>query len=186
MLLRISRLAMLVTLVMSALLVLEGCGSSHRATSMPPGGRMMDQGMMGHGMMERGMMDQGMMGRGMTGRGMTDGGSTGQSAAKTAPAPLREGAVRVDLQQMRFSPARLRVKAGTTVVFTNRDPYPHRVLQSTVEDLGKAQPAFISPELQQGQSWAYTFNQPGTYAVLCDVGGHHLAGMVGGIEVTQA
>lgn len=134
----------------------------------------------GGGMMGGGAMSGGMMGG--WGQPVTPAAPDGAAAPATA---IPADATVVNLQQMRFVPGTLQVKAGTTVTFVNRDAYPHRVVQSTVNDLGRRTPSFVSPVLNGGQAWSYTFTTPGTYPILCDVAGHHLAGMVGTIEVVN-
>lgn len=136
------------------------------------------------GGMGGGMMSGGMMGGGMMGGGMMGGSRPAGPAADVPPPALPADAVAVDMEQLRFRPAVLTVEAGTTVTFVNRDSFAHRVVQSTVEDLGTRRFGFASPILQTNGQWSFTFTEPGTYAILCDVAGHHLAGMVGEIVVT--
>lgn len=139
------------------------------------------------GGMHGAMMRSGMMGR--MHNWMMGGTATAWQArggtVVDADRPLPAATVQVELRDMRFTTARLTVTAGTTVVFVNRDPFQHRVMQSSAADLEAREPAFVSPLLESGQAWAYTFAQPGTYPILCDVGGHHLAGMVGEVVVTD-
>lgn len=143
-----------------------------------PGWGMMGTGR-GHGMMRGGMMGGGMMG----GWGQAAPAAVSQDGAPATGSAIPADAIGVNLQQMRFAPATLEVKAGTAVTFVNRDGYAHRVVQSTLNDLGKRTPVFVSPILDTGSTWTYTFSEPGRYPILCDVAGHHLAGMVGVIEV---
>ncbi len=59
-----------------------------------------------------------------------------------------------------FSPKVLTVKAGTTVTWTNGDLVMEHDLRG---DHGE----FISPALQPGETYSYTFNKPGTYTYGC-------------------
>ena len=70
-----------------------------------------------------------------------------------------EGALRVDIANFSFTPARLTVKLGEAVRWTNQDSVQHNV----VFDDGK----LSSPLLAQGQSWTHTFAQEGTYSYTC-------------------
>jgi plastocyanin len=63
----------------------------------------------------------------------------------------------VDITRIGFSPDRLVVDAGDTVVWTNKDTAQHQV----VADQGKF-PA--SPVLQANQTYSYTFARSGTYS----------------------
>ena len=62
-----------------------------------------------------------------------------------------------------YSPAALTVKVGDTVTWTNMDSAPHTV---TVTD-GPVK--FDSGNLQEGESFSYTFKKAGTYSYYCAV-----------------
>lgn len=139
----------------------------------------------GMGPWRMGQMPHGMMwGAGAPWMGPFDGfgSSAGGTGART-DTNIPEGATVMELRQMRFAPDKVTVPAGTTVVFINRDPYPHRVVASTLADVGRQPAGFTSPVLGQGQGWSHNFSAAGTFPILCDVGGHHLAGMVGLVMV---
>jgi plastocyanin len=78
----------------------------------------------------------------------------------------------VTIAEFAFGPQELAVAAGTTVTWTNEDWAPHTV---TAED-----GSFDSGRLDQGASFEYTFDEPGTFAYHCN---YH-PGMVGSIVVT--
>src|SRR5262252_3551340 len=59
-----------------------------------------------------------------------------------------------------FGPSRIRIKAGTTVTFTNAGDLPH---SATSMDRGK----FDTGVLVKGESKAITFSQPGNYFYIC-------------------
>ena len=83
----------------------------------------------------------------------------------------------VQLQGNAFLPGDAFVPAGTTVVFTNLDAEEHDVVPNDPNfslDMG-----FFSPVIAPGESWAFTFTVPGTYAYMCDL---H-ANMVGTLTV---
>lgn len=108
------------------------------------------------------------------------------SGTATAPATTAAGGpeVVIEMKGMQFGPKEVRIAPGTTVIFTNQDPVEHNVVNATAATLGKAPELFRSPELRPGESWQWTFTEEGTYDILCDIGGHYLAGMVGKIIVT--
>jgi hypothetical protein len=67
------------------------------------------------------------------------------------------------MAQYAFAPASLTVHVGDTVTWTNRDQAPHDVTTT-------AGPVSVhSPTLTTGQSWTYTFTQPGSYAYICSI-----------------
>ncbi|MBI2873469.1 MAG: hypothetical protein HYY09_00130 [Firmicutes bacterium] len=156
-----------------------------------PGGMMgggtagsMMSGMMG----SRGMAEMmgGMMGRfpsdsaeNPPGDGNLSGGDTGgNSAAKDDAGATPTHDFVVNMQAVRFAPSRLVVPVGSQVLFTNRDPVSHRVVQASPDDLGKGRAGFASPILGMGKSWLYTFDQSGRFPILCDVNSHHRLGMI--------
>jgi plastocyanin len=65
----------------------------------------------------------------------------------------------VVIDSLRFDPQVLTVKAGDTIVWINRDPFPH-----TVTAEGKH---FDSHEIASGQSWRYTARKAGEFAYAC-------------------
>jgi plastocyanin len=58
-----------------------------------------------------------------------------------------------------FSPDTLTVKRGDTVVWVNKDPFPHTV--TAVDG------AFDSKSIDAGKSWRYVASKPGEYRYTC-------------------
>jgi hypothetical protein len=67
----------------------------------------------------------------------------------------------VAIQNLAFTPAALTVEVGTIVRWVNRDTPPH----TTTSDTG----VWDSSILRPGQSFAFTFEQAGTFAYHCDI-----------------
>lgn len=66
-------------------------------------------------------------------------------------------------KEISFSPARIEIKAGSTVTFVNEDPFGHNVYSETKGgefDIGRQQP---------GQRSVVTFRQAGTFAAECRI-----------------
>jgi plastocyanin len=59
-----------------------------------------------------------------------------------------------------YVPETLTVKAGTTVTWRNDDTSSHTVTEHEYE--------WTSPLLNPGESWSYTFNEPGVYDYHCN------------------
>lgn len=87
------------------------------------------------------------------------------------------------LKHLAFDPNEIRISAGTTVEFKNEDAIAHDVTEATVEQIQRGEYGFQSPQILSGQSWSYTFEEPGIYPVLCTVGSHYVMGMVADIIV---
>lgn len=86
----------------------------------------------------------------------------------TAPPPAGP-TVQVSIDNFSFGPQTLTIKAGTTVVWTNRDDIPH-----TVAATGKE---FKSKVLDTDDKFSFTFTTPGAYEYFCSL--HpHMTGMI--------
>ena len=70
-------------------------------------------------------------------------------------------AVDVPMQDYEFKPARLTVKAGTTVRWINRDSVIHN---ATADD-----GSWASGDIKAGDSWVHRFDQPGEYPYVCTI-----------------
>jgi plastocyanin len=81
-------------------------------------------------------------------------------AALTVSAwPVRAADMEVNIDNFAFTPKELTVKAGTTIVFRNRDDIPHSVVGSKGE--------FHSKALDTDDSFSFTFTKAGTYDYSC-------------------
>lgn len=67
----------------------------------------------------------------------------------------------VVIEGMQFNPATLEVNQGDTVVWTNRDFFPHN---ATAED-----GAFRSDDLEPGQSWRFRADAKGNFPYFCSL-----------------
>jgi plastocyanin len=65
----------------------------------------------------------------------------------------------VDIDNFAFTPKELTVKAGTTIVFHNRDDIPHSVVAAKGE--------FHSKALDTDDTFEFTFAKAGTYSYSC-------------------
>ena len=68
---------------------------------------------------------------------------------------------RVVMESFAFSPAELTVPVGTTVTWENR----HAARHDVVADDG----TFASPLFGPGETYSYTFTEPGTYPYICSI-----------------
>ncbi len=69
------------------------------------------------------------------------------------------GMVQASVDNFSFAPKQLTVKAGTTVVWTNKDDIPHTV---TSDDN-----VFSSPVLDTNENFQYTFGKAGKFPFHC-------------------
>jgi len=74
--------------------------------------------------------------------------------------PQVAGVTAIDIEDFAFGPPNVRVTAGTTVTWTNRDSVGHTVTSEDGDELD-------SELLGKGESYEHTFTQPGTYAYYC-------------------
>jgi plastocyanin len=78
------------------------------------------------------------------------------ASAGDAPAPATHT---VTISGMRFHPEVLTVKTGDSVVWVNKDPYPH----TATSQAG----GFDSREIGPGKSWTYTARAKGEFPYRC-------------------
>ena len=64
----------------------------------------------------------------------------------------------VIIDGVKYEPEVVTVKRGETVVWINKDPFPHTVT---------AKGGFDSHDIAAGKSWKYTARKPGEYAYIC-------------------
>jgi amicyanin len=83
---------------------------------------------------------------------------------------------KVTIQDYSFTPAKITVKKGTTVTWTNQDSIQHNVMPDNPSDAFKE-----GPLLSKGESYSFTFNTAGTYTYHCSP--HPF--MKGTVEVTE-
>lgn len=101
---------------------------------------------------------------------------TATPTATQTPAPTQASAD-VSMKSFSFVPATLTISAGTTVTWTNDDPFNHTV---TADD-GSFNSGVVAP----GDSFSFTFDTPGNYLYYCSIhGGPGGIGMSGMVIVT--
>src|SRR5919109_1242510 len=97
-----------------------------------------------------------------------DGNDHGQDDGHDEPGPSPGGSQHVEMQNIQFEPARLVVPAGTTVVWTNHDPFQHTVSAVDPAQWGTAGSDDEPTEwLDEGASWSFRFDERGTYVYYC-------------------
>ncbi|HEY3367887.1 MAG TPA: plastocyanin/azurin family copper-binding protein [Symbiobacteriaceae bacterium] len=107
----------------------------------------------------------------------------GGTQVAVAPVAVAAGTEVVAMKNMKFDPPTLEVKAGTTVLFRNDDPFEHSVWEGIPEKLGSYTPLFQSDTLKTGGQYSFKFDKPGTYQIFCNTAGHFLLGMKAQINV---
>jgi plastocyanin len=75
----------------------------------------------------------------------------------------KPAAVTVDVDDMKFAPAEVTIKAGDTVTWKFSDSVPH-----SVQGIGDRAMGINSPIFNKGE-WSYTFTAPGNYRYLCSL-----------------
>ncbi len=102
--------------------------------------------------------------------GLYGGGTTKTTPPGTTPATTAGGGESVTIADMAFSPAKLTVKAGTTVTWTNQDGVSHTVTSTDGPGTDAATTSlFDSGALSQGETFSFTFDKPGTYDYECTI-----------------
>lgn len=96
------------------------------------------------------------------------------AAALSWPMVAQAQTVEVTILDYKFNPPQLRLKAGTTVRWTNREKRTTHSVLFTGPD------GFESERMFPGESWQRVFDKPGSYPFTC---GPHPE-MKGQVEVT--
>ena len=73
-------------------------------------------------------------------------------------------AAAVSIDNFTFPPDSTEIAVGTTVIWTNEDDIPHALAASERQ--------FKSHALDTGDTFTYTFTQPGTYEYFCSLHPH--------------
>ena len=89
----------------------------------------------------------------------------GAGLASAAPADEAAASAAVSVDNFTFGPKTLTVKAGTTVTWTNNDDIPHSIVD-------KDRKVFRSKALYTGDTFSFTFVNPGNYDYFCGLHPH--------------
>ena len=87
----------------------------------------------------------------------------GQNNPEAVPGDTADlgDAVPVEIRDFAFTPADATVPAGSAIRWTNADGLAH----SVVADDG----TFASSNIDEGEAYAFTFSEPGTYPYFCGI-----------------
>jgi plastocyanin len=91
-----------------------------------------------------------------------DGGADTGADTPEQAAPAGGGGAEVTMQDIKFDPENLTVKAGDTVEWMNEDSVDHDV---TADDFKSGEPGGMA----SGDTFEHTFKKPGTYDYVCTV-----------------
>jgi plastocyanin len=80
------------------------------------------------------------------------------AAGATAAGAAKPEVHTIVIEAMVYQPATLAVRRGDTVVWSNRDPFPHTVT---------APGAFDSQPIAAGGSWKHVAQRSGNYSYIC-------------------
>jgi plastocyanin len=111
------------------------------------------------------------------------------STASTSPTPSTAGTggmAAVSIKNYAFTPAKLVVRPGTTVTWTDNDAVPHTVTAVTAwSGTGTAKSGvFDSGTIQPGAQFTFTFNRAGAYRYQCAI--HYFMARMHGVVIVSA
>ncbi len=91
-----------------------------------------------------------------------------KTSLQTTATMTASGAIMVEIKNLAFNPANITIAKGTSVTWKQSDSASHTVTSV----LGKYEPThqvkvLDSPLLSKGQTYSYTFNEPGTFEYFC-------------------
>jgi len=83
------------------------------------------------------------------------------TAAGAASAPRKAEKHPIAMEAVAFQPADVTVNAGDTIVWTNKDPFPHTVTSK--------ESVFDSKPIAAGGTWTYRAQKKGDYPYVCSL-----------------
>jgi plastocyanin len=80
--------------------------------------------------------------------------------------------VKIDIDSTGYKVANIKIKLGSTVVWTNQDTVEHTIMTGNMDDSQSHSTSddkreLMSPVLKNGESYSYTFNEVGNYSYHC-------------------
>lgn len=105
------------------------------------------------------------------------------TAEPTTTAQATDDGRTVTMTASTFSPVRLEVPTGTTVVWENEDNYGHTIVDAQFHDVAETW-SFESGIVGENESASYTFDSGGVYEFYCDI--HGRSQMCGAVLVGGA
>jgi len=100
-----------------------------------------------------------------------------ETTTTNASVPANSTNVQVTIENYAYTPADVTVTVGTTVTWVNKDQIGHTVTEGDPEAAKPAAQRFFDSSneattgkpvvIQPGESWSFTFTQPGTYDYYC-------------------
>ncbi len=72
--------------------------------------------------------------------------------------------VRIEMKDIQFGPRKVKLARGAAVTWTNRDQVAHDVTQGS-----RVYNEFTSPDVEPGQSFRHTFDEPGEVRYRCTI-----------------
>lgn len=70
------------------------------------------------------------------------------------------GGATVTIKDLSLDPQEVHIKAGESVTWKNEDRRSHQIMSGAPPVMTDD---FVSPNLQKGDSWTHTFDEPGEY-----------------------
>jgi plastocyanin len=113
----------------------------------------------------------------LTGCSSASSSSEGTSSSPSGSAGGADGPV-IELSRLMYMPKTMEIKAGTTVTWTNAEPISHTVTSGMPTGVdaetslrsGEEPDGTFDEELpEEGDSFSFTYDEPGTYAYYCDI-----------------
>jgi amicyanin len=83
-------------------------------------------------------------------------------SSSSSSTPASPATVSVEIANFAFFPAEIKIKQGTTVIWTNKDSAPHTITSDSGSEIS-------SPSLSNGGTYSHTFSQAGTFDYHCSI-----------------
>jgi len=93
------------------------------------------------------------------------GGQSSNDTTTNATDMTSKSQVAVDMRDLSFTPANIKIKKGTTVTWTNQDTVAHNVVAVDASNAGGL--PTDAPTFGHGGTFSFTFNKVGTFNYEC-------------------
>ncbi|GAC1387528.1 MAG: hypothetical protein NVS1B7_0700 [Candidatus Saccharimonadales bacterium] len=89
--------------------------------------------------------------------------TSGNSKSNADSSQVKSGKVSINIQDFSFQPAKMKIKVGSTITWTNKDAAHHDIAPDMEN------PDFVGSGhlLGKGESYSYTFQKAGTFTYHC-------------------
>jgi amicyanin len=88
--------------------------------------------------------------------------SSGPDTPQSPSQDIPQSNTNVDIKNFAFKPSEIKIKKGSTIIWTNKDSAQHIIISDSGSEIN-------SPSLSKDQTYAHTFNNIGSFDYHCSI-----------------